>query len=90
MTGVTTLRLGDYFRRPCSNDQTTTTSALRTQVDDPIGSLNDIKAVFNYQNRISLINETRQNRQKSTNIFKMQTCSWLIQQVDRMTRTAFG
>ena len=47
----------DMFRRSFCHDQPSADASLRSEIDQPIGSLDDVEVVLDHQHRVALIDE---------------------------------
>ena len=65
----------------------TTRASFRTEIDNPIGRLDDIQIVLHHQDGVSRFNETMQHLQEQLYVSKMQARGWLIQEVQRLPGT---
>ena len=73
IAGMGIVLLGDIFRRSGGENLAALIAAFRSQVDDPIGGLDDIEIVFDDDNGVALIAEPVQDHQQLLNIVEMQT-----------------
>src|SRR5271167_1564728 len=81
MPGVGRLVLRDLLRRADGDDPAAAVAAFRTQIHDPIRSLDHIEVVFNHDNRIALVAQTLQYDQQLSNVREMQTRGRFIENV---------
>jgi hypothetical protein len=49
--------LGDAIRRPLGDDLTTVRPSPRTEVDDPIGGLDDVQVVLDHDDGVARFDE---------------------------------
>ncbi len=61
-SGVRGLVRGDLFGRADRNDAAPAVSALRPEIDDPIGGLDDVEIVLDHDHRIALVAQPMQDR----------------------------
>jgi hypothetical protein len=81
---------GYFFGGAFGNHRTTLVSAFGTHIDYPIGALDDIEVVFDYENGISKSYQLLQHLNQLSYILKMQTNSRLVQNIKRATGTVLG
>ena len=62
---------GDLLRCAFGDDVATRLTTLRAHIDDPVGSLDDLKVVLDDDHRVSLINEGLQSIQQGTDIVEV-------------------
>ncbi|MNT46966.1 hypothetical protein D3C72_1836420 [compost metagenome] len=77
------------FRRAGNQDLTAAAATFRPQVDNPVRGFNHVQVVLNHHDGISLIAQLMQHRQQLLNIGEVQPGGRLIQDVQRLTGTAF-
>ena len=70
---------GDLLWRALRNNLATPLSSLRSKVNQPIGGLDDVEIVFNYQQGMTGIDETLENLQQDAHVVEMQTGRGLIE-----------
>ena len=74
-----------FLRRASNNDAAAVVSTFRSQIDYPIGGLDNIHIVLNYDDRIPRVDQAMQNVQKFFHIVKMQSGGRLIQNIERIS-----
>ena len=62
---------GDLLGCAFGDDVATRLTSLRAHIDDPVGSLDDLKVVLDDDHRVSLIDEGLQSIQQGTNIVEV-------------------
>ena len=75
----------DNFGRTLCDYRSATVAALRSKINYPVGCLDHIQVVFNHQDGVALVNQTCENDQESSDIFKVETSCWFIEQINRVT-----
>src|SRR5690348_4086120 len=83
-------RCRDIFGSARGDDPAAVRTALGTQVDDPIGRLDDIEVVLDHEHRVALVDQPVQDAQEETNILEMEARRGLIEDVERAAGVAFG
>ena len=73
-----------------SDQSSTVFSALRTQVDDPIGVPDYIQVVLDDDDRVAQISEPMQHIQQFLYIFEVQACRRLVEQIQSASSLAFA
>src|SRR5690625_2996835 len=82
--------LRDIFRCAFRNDGAAPTAAFRPHIDHPVGILDHVEIMFNYDHGVSLIDQNLQHAQKAMNIFEVQARGRLVEDVNRTSRRAFA
>jgi hypothetical protein len=91
-----TVRCGSPRRRrraregPLGDQGPSAAAALRAEVDDPVGGLDDIEVVLDHQHRVALVDQPRQHRQEPTDVVEVEAGRGLVEQVDRVARRTLG
>ncbi len=67
------------------NDIAPAGAAVGSQVDDPVGRLDDVEVVLDHDDRVSLCRKAVEDLQQLANVVKMQTGGRLIEDVERLT-----
>ena len=78
---MTVLVRSDLLRCACSNDASSATATLRTQINDMISHFDHVEVVFNDEYCISFINQAVDDLHKHPDIFKMQSGGRLVQYI---------
>ena len=65
--------LGDLFGRANSDDLAAFVSRFRSKIDNPVGGLNHFKIVFNYDDRVTGVDQPLKNLQQHRDVIEMQT-----------------
>ena len=85
LPGEGCIDLGDVFGCSLSNNLAATIAAIRAQVDDPIGGLDDVQIVLDDQHGVALVNKALQHRQETADVFEVKASGRLIEEIDRVT-----
>ena len=83
------LGAGDVLRCPFGDDQTATAATLGTEVDEPVGSLDDVEAVFDDEHGVALVDEARQHGEQPSHVLEVETGGGLIEHVEGVSFVAF-
>ena len=78
------LHLGHLLGRPGSHHGASPLSSFRSQVDDPVGRLDDIQVVLNDQDGGSGPHQAAKGPQQLVDIIEMQTGGGFVEQVERI------
>lgn len=87
-SGMRCLILGHHFRGAAGYDAAAAAATLRSQIDDPIGSLDDIEVMFDDDDRIAVISKALQDVQKLLNIMEMQAGRRFVEDVEGLPGVA--
>ena len=72
---------GDFLWGPDRKHAAATGATFRTEVDHPVGGLDDVEIVLDNHHRIALVGEALEDSQQAPNILKMQACGRLVEDV---------
>ena len=75
-------RTGDFLGRPRGNHVTAPVTAFRSEIDDPVGRLDDVQVVLDHQHRIPLVYQPVQDLQQLADVVEVEPRGRLVQQVD--------
>jgi hypothetical protein len=84
--GVRRAHLGDLARGSRSHDGTTARSAFRSQVEQPVGSLDDVGIVLDDEHRVALVDEPAENLEQHLDVLEVQARRRFVEQVERASR----
>jgi len=70
---------GHVFRSSRCYDLTALVSALGTQVDDPVGRLDDLQIVLDYEDGVAGIGQAVQDVQELSDVMEVQSGGRLVQ-----------
>src|ERR1700722_3767566 len=76
-------RLGDLFRRAAGDDLAPLIAGVGAEVDDPIGGFDDVKIVFDDEDRMAGVDEALENLEQDADIIEVQTGSRLVEHEKR-------
>ena len=80
----------DLLRRADRNYLTAAGAAFRSEIDHPIGGLDDIEIVLDDDHRVAVIAQAVQDLKQLLDVVEVQTGGRLIEDVERLTGVAFG
>ena len=69
----------DFFRWSFADDSATASSTIRSEVDHPVSRFDNVRIVFNDQNRVTEFDKVLQNAEQHFNVGKMESRSGLVQ-----------
>ena len=78
--------LGNLLGGSLGDNEPAAGTTFRTHVDYPVGSLHDVEIVFDHDNRVALIDESREHVEQSANVFEVETCRWFVEDIDGFPR----
>ena len=84
--GVAQGAFGYLFWSAYGKDFTTFAAALGSHVDNPVGQLDDVKVMFNNDNRVASVNQLLKYIYQNADILKMQARCGFIKYVEGFTR----
>ena len=86
-----TLRNRGYLLRSASSHHhPAAVSALRTEVDQPVGGLHHVQVVFNHDHRVALVDKPVENSQQFSDVFEVETGGRFVKDVDGVTGGSRG
>src|SRR5207244_2927896 len=85
LAGVGTLRARDVFRCAFRNHLAAFFAAFGSQVDHPVGALDHIKIVFNYQHSVAERDQLMKHVKQLADVLEVQSSRRLIEDVQRAT-----
>ena len=80
----------DLFWPSSTDDAATIFSALRPEVDDPVGVANHVEIVLDDDDGISKVSESVENFKKLPNVVEMQSGGRLVEKVQSAAGLALG
>src|SRR3546814_481880 len=86
LAGIGAAFLDDLFRRPDGNDFAAARAAFRTDIDDPVGRLDDFQIVLDDDDGISLAHQFVEHFQKLGDIVEMQARRRLVEDIEGAAR----
>src|SRR3954471_15392123 len=81
LPGVAISCLRHDFGRALDDHHPTSIASLGPQVDDPVGSLDDIEVVLDDGDRVSLVDEAAQNGEELADVLEVEACRGLVEDV---------
>ena len=82
-TRQTLLTFRHIFWCSCHNKASSLVSTIRSQVDNMVSTLDNIKVMLNDKHRMSTFNQGIESLKQSLNIMEMQTRCWFIKDEER-------
>ena len=76
------LAIDQFFGRAFENELAAGIPSLRTKVDYPVGSFNDVKVVFDHHQGISGVDELVEGRKQFPDVVKMQSGRRLVKHIE--------
>ena len=76
-------RLGDLFGRTFGDDKAAALATLGSQIDHPVGALDDIQVVLDDKDAVSRFDEPMQNAEQPVDVFKVKSRRRFIEKVQR-------
>src|SRR5690606_2009195 len=80
---VAALGTRHLFRRALGNDLPPTIAALRPQIHDPVGRLDDLQIVFDHDDGVALIYKSMKDFQEFLHVLPVQPGRWFVQDIER-------
>ena len=74
--------LGHLLGRSLGDDLAAAVAAFGTEVDNPVGRLDDIEIVLDHNDRVAQIDETIENAEQLADVVEVQTRRRLIEDVN--------
>src|SRR5690242_20473584 len=74
--------LRHLLRRPGGDELPSRRAAVRPQVNDPVGSLNDVEVMLHNNHRVSGVYQTLEQRQQPRRVGRIESGGWLVEQVE--------
>jgi hypothetical protein len=90
VAGIGLLVLGYLFRRSFGDYAPTSFTAFGSEVDDPVGTLDDFQVMLDHDNGVPGINKALQDLEQAIYVREVQTRRRLIQDIERATCSAAG
>ena len=76
------LYLRQVFRGARSKNLSPARPAFRTEIDQPVGRLDDVEVVFDHDDSIALVDEAVQDQEQFADVFEVQAGGGLVEDVD--------
>ena len=61
-------------------------AALGTEVDDPVGRLDDVEVVLDHHDRVAVVAQPVQHGEQHLDVVEVQACRRLVEDVQRAAR----
>ena len=78
-----------FFWGSCCNDGSTTDTALRSQIDDMVCRLDNIRLCSMTRTVFPIVNKASQDFKQASDVLCMKPCRWLIQNIEGFSCRAF-
>ena len=88
LTGIGSLHFGNLLRRTCGNYSASAVPSLGTEINDMIRSFDNIKVVFNNNDRVACVNKSMKHLNKTVNICGVEACCGFVKNIYRFSRCA--
>src|SRR5579885_2919858 len=82
--------LRDLLRRAGGDDLAAAVTAFRTEIDDPIRSLDDVKIVLDDDDGVAVVAQPVQHAEQLLDVVEVQAGGRLIENVERVAGVALG
>ena len=82
LSGVGRCAGSHFFRRSSYDKATSFVSSFRSEVDDIVGTLDDIHVVLDDDNRVSPVDECFESLKQFLDVVEMQSCCRLVEDED--------
>ena len=81
--------LHDLFRRSLGDDAAPAAAAFWPEIDDPVGSLEDVEVVLDHDDRIAMVAEPVQHGQQHLDVVEMKARRRFVEDIERAPGVAF-
>src|SRR5690606_3586122 len=81
---------GDLLWGACRNDCPAAISSFGTEIDDPVGGLDDIEIVLDDDDRVAFVAQSLQDAEQLLDIVEVKAGRWLVQNVKGAPGRALG
>ena len=78
------------FRGAFHNNFSTARTAFRSEIDDVVGGLDDVRVVLDHQHRIAQFDESVQDVEQTLDVGEVEAGGGLVEQIEGSARTAPG
>src|ERR1700733_1393925 len=82
------LHPGDFLGRALSDDLATAIAALRPEIDQVVGSFDDVEVVLDHNYRVARVCQTAEHAEQPLDVVEVQTGGRLVEDVKRATGRA--
>ena len=90
LAGLALGMCADLLRRPLGYQLSPGVAALRPQIDEPVGALDDVQVVLDHQHRVPRVHQPLQNLQQLVHVGEMEAGGGLVQDVEGVPRGDLG
>src|SRR5689334_6433900 len=88
LTSVRRRHLGDVFWCSGGNDHSAAVAPVRTEIDDPVGGLDDVEVMLDDEHGVAAIDETVQHIEQDANVLEVEASRRLVENVERAARVS--
>ncbi len=88
--GVAFLRFRYLLGGTCGKDLSAATAAVGTEVDEVVGTLDDVEVVLDDDDGVALIDQALQHAEKDADVLEVQARGGLVEDVERAAGVALG
>src|SRR5438552_3647224 len=88
LTRIRLLYIRHVFRSSGGDDIAPAQSSLRSQIDNPVGGLDDVQVVLNDEHGVATVNEAVEHAHKHPHVLEMKTGRRLVKDVECATGIA--
>lgn len=74
---------GDSFGCPDNENLATPVATLRAEIDNPVGALDDIKVVLDYDYSVAVITQSIENVEQLLDVMEVEAGSWFVEDIER-------
>ena len=82
LAGVALRHFGDVLGGALGDDAPSPAAAFGSQIDDPVGRLDDIEVVLDHDHCVAGIDQALENLEKLANVFEMEARGGLVEDVE--------
>ena len=75
--------LDDFFRRAFGDDVSAFVATFGAEVDDPVGTFDDVHVMFDDHNGVACINEAVENVNEFFDVCEVEACGGFVKNVER-------
>src|SRR5438552_15555086 len=78
--------LGDFFRRSHRDEFSAVYSALRSEIDHPVGELDHVEIVLDENECVALLEKPVEDPPQLLDVFEVKTCCRLVHHIEAPSR----
>src|SRR4051794_15285613 len=90
LAGEAARGLRHVLGRPLRDHAAAAVTALRPEVDDPVGRLDDVEVVLDDEDRVADVDQTLQHTEEATHVLEVEAGGGLVEDVDGATGGALA